>query len=64
MTTTLAPIRTIPAYAVIIRAIHCRGAAQAEATAELKARGLWLTDEQKRMAAGSIDGGHVGEVLP
>lgn len=64
MKTPLTPICTIPAYAVIIRAIHCRGAAQAEAVAELKARGLWLTDEQKRMAEGSIDGGPVGEVLP
>lgn len=62
MTTPLAPIRSIPAYPVIIRAAHCRGAAQAEAMAELRARGLWLSDEQKRMAAGSIGGGPVGEV--
>lgn len=58
--TALSPIQSIPAYAVIIRAVHERGPAQAEALAELKARGLWLTDEQKAMAAGSIDSGPLG----
>lgn len=35
---TLADVTTIPAYAVIIRAIHERGAVQAEALEELKRR--------------------------
>lgn len=46
MTTPLAPIRSIPVFAVIIRAMHCRDAAQAEAIRELHHRGLWLADEQ------------------
>jgi len=47
----LTPVREIPAYAVIIRAIHERGRTQKEALAELDRRGLWLTEEQKRQAA-------------
>lgn len=46
MTTPLAPIRSIPAFAVIIRAMHERGPSQAEAIRELHLRGLWLADEQ------------------
>jgi hypothetical protein len=43
----LTPVRKIPAYAVIIRAIHERGKTQREALAELDRRGLWLSTEQK-----------------
>lgn len=50
--TKLTPVADIPSYAVIIRAIHERGAIQAEALAELNHRGLWLSDDQKRQAAG------------
>ena len=46
----LTPVREIPAYAVIIRAIHERGATQDEAVAELYRRGLWLTTDQRRQA--------------
>lgn len=40
----------LPAFAVIIRAIHERGDAQQAALAELKARGLWLNADQRRQA--------------
>lgn len=40
----------LPAYAVIIRAIHERGQTQGDALAELKRRGLWLDAEQRRLA--------------
>jgi len=46
MKTALTPVRKIPSYAVIIRAIHERGPAQTEAIRELWHRGLWLTPEQ------------------
>jgi hypothetical protein len=46
----LFPVREIPAYAVIIRAIHERGKTQTEALAELSRRGLWLDPEQRRQA--------------
>lgn len=45
--TKLTPARQIASYAVIIRAIHERGATQQEALKELGRRGLWLNDEQK-----------------
>lgn len=48
--THLKPVDRIPAYAVIIRAIHCRGAAQSEALQELDRRGLWLSTAQKQQA--------------
>jgi hypothetical protein len=48
MTTTLLPVRTIPAYAVIIRAIWEGGPVKREARRELKRRGLWLSEDQKR----------------
>lgn len=38
-------------FAVIINAIHERGARQIYAMAELNRRGLWLNEEQKRQAA-------------
>ncbi len=47
----LTPVREIPAYAVIIRAIHERGRSQKEAFAELERRGFWLSPEQKRQAS-------------
>jgi hypothetical protein len=50
MKTKLDPVREIEAYAVTIRAIHCRGVAQADALAELARRGLWLSPGQKRQA--------------
>ena len=43
-----------PHYVVIIRATWERGAAQADALAELKRRGLWLTADQK-IAAGLLE---------
>ena len=39
-----------PAYQIITRAIHERGERQTLALAHLKARGLWLTVDQKRQA--------------
>lgn len=48
--TILANVRDIESYAVIIRAIHERGAIQADAVAELGRRGLWLSDAQKQQA--------------
>lgn len=48
--TKLAPVRNIPSYAVIIRAIHERDTIQAEALAELYRRGLWLSVEQRTQA--------------
>ena len=48
--TKLRCIKKIPDYAVIIRAIHERGATQTQALEALKARGLWLSDEQKEQA--------------
>lgn len=59
---TLARLIASPAYIIIIRAVHERGKNQRLALEALKGRGLWLSDEQKRMAAGSIDGGPIGEV--
>ena len=46
----LLPVRSIPNYAVIIRAIHERGKVQEDALAELKRRGLWLTPDQRKQA--------------
>jgi len=41
----------LPAFAVIIRAIHCSIARdQADALNELRNRGLWLNDEQMKQA--------------
>lgn len=48
--TKLRPVRDLPSYAVIIRAIHSRGATQEEALLELDRRRLWLTEEQKVQA--------------
>lgn len=39
-----------PSFAVIIRAIHERGASQQAALTELNARGLWLSPEQRQQA--------------
>ena len=49
--TKLAPVRDIPMYAVIIRALHERGRSQAEAIGELERRGNWLTPEMQRQAS-------------
>ena len=46
MATVLTPTRDIPAFAVITRVIHCRGADQQNALHELSRRGLWLSNEQ------------------
>jgi hypothetical protein len=43
----LTPVRAIPAFCVIIRAIHERGPTQQEALDELDRRGLWLAEHQK-----------------
>jgi len=43
----LDPVQTIESYAVIIRAIHCRGQDQRDALEELDRRRLWLSHEQK-----------------
>jgi hypothetical protein len=48
--TKLDPVTEIPSYAVIIRATWERGETQAEALAELKRRGLWLDEEQRKEA--------------
>lgn len=48
--TKLAPVESIPDFAVIIRCEWARGAVQQEALAELGRRGLWLSPEQKRHA--------------
>jgi hypothetical protein len=48
--TKLAPVTEIPSFAVIIRCCWERGATQQEALAELKRRGLWLSEDQKRQA--------------
>jgi phage terminase large subunit GpA-like protein len=48
--TRLTPVKKIPSYAVIIRAIHERGCTQQEALDELDRRGLWLADQQKIQA--------------
>jgi len=50
MTKRLSSVRSIPSYAVIIRAIHERGKVQREALEELARRGLWLTEDQRRQA--------------
>jgi len=56
MATKLDPVTEIPACAVIIRAIHERGATQAEALAELARRRLWLNEEQRAQAGlGRVD---------
>ncbi len=47
---TLHPVEELTNYAVIIRAIHERGAYQDGALLELERRGLWLSDEQKVQA--------------
>ncbi|ALA16093.1 MULTISPECIES: hypothetical protein [unclassified Chelatococcus] len=46
----LAPVRSVETYAVISRAVWCRGPEQAEALDELNRRGCWLSDDQKRAA--------------
>lgn len=46
----VAIIETLPAYAVIIRAVHERGETQHEALRELRRRGLWLSAEQRDQA--------------
>ena len=48
--TILTPVRSIPSYAVILRAIHERGETQREALLELDRRGLWLTADMKAQA--------------
>jgi len=48
--TKLTPVEQIPAFAVIIRCLHERGETQQEALTELRRRGLWLTEDQKRTA--------------
>jgi hypothetical protein len=63
MPTLLTDVRMIPAYAVIIRATHERGATQRAALAELYRRGLWLHDgsnggdDQQAMAIHRADFG-------
>lgn len=43
-------IKSLPSYAVIIRAIWERGHAQADALRELARRGLWLSPDQTKQA--------------
>jgi hypothetical protein len=45
-----ADLAKLPHFAIIIRSIHERGESQRAALAELRARGLWLSDEQKAQA--------------
>lgn len=44
------PVSEIKAYAVIIRAIHCRGPDQEDALDELARRRLWLSEDQAKQA--------------
>lgn len=53
--TLLLPVRSIPAFAVIIRATYERGDIQREALIELRRRGLWLNADQKLRAARAYD---------
>lgn len=50
MARKLTPVHSIPTFCVIIRAIHERGPTQDEAIAELKARCLWLSEDQAEQA--------------
>lgn len=47
---TLEQLIKRPAFVIIIRAIHERGENQRIALEALKARGLWLSDDQKAQA--------------
>lgn len=47
----LAPFDQLPAFAIIIRAMHTRGEDQQAAFAALERRRLWLSPEQ-RLTAG------------
>ena len=46
----LLPVRSLPSCAVLLRAVWERGATQAEALAEIRRRGIWLTPQQRRDA--------------
>jgi hypothetical protein len=46
----LYPVQSLPPYAVIIRVCWERGETQRAALTDLRRRGLWLTEEQKRHA--------------
>lgn len=61
MTTKLTPVKNIPAYAVIIRAIHERGPVQEEALDELARRRLWLSEQQAEQAGVSRKRAGLGE---
>lgn len=50
MGTKLTPVRGNKSWIVIIRAISCRGQDQRDAIAEMKRRGLWLTEDQQVQA--------------
>lgn len=52
--TKLTPVTNIPDFAVIIRCIHERGETQEAAFRELNRRGLWLSEEQRRMSQGIL----------
>lgn len=58
-TNALTKLRELPAYCVITQAIHERGETQEAALGELRRRGLWLSDDQKRQA-----GLHAPPALP
>ena len=59
--TNLTPVKSIPAYAVIIRAIHERGPVQEEALDELARRRLWLSEDQAEMAGVSRERAGLGK---
>jgi hypothetical protein len=59
--TKLSPVDSVPAYAVIIRAIHERGQTQEEALDELARRRLWLSEEQASQAGVSRKRAGLGE---
>jgi hypothetical protein len=48
--TGMLPVAWLEPYQIIIRCINMRGDNQAAALDELKRRGLWLSDDQKRQA--------------
>ena len=46
----LLPVRSLPSLALLARLRDERGPTQAEALAEIRRRGIWLTPQQRRDA--------------
>lgn len=62
MATKLSSVKSIPAYAVIIRCIHERGPTQEEALDELARRRLWLSEDQVLQAQVSRERAGLGHL--